>query len=140
MRTRVRKLTDDEVRAMRADLVARMKSLQRGYETSEGIERDRHLLGALVLCNTLHRLPLWLYKALRDQQVARVEQQPNIHWKRWWMVTGAYEEGLREGRPRWSLRKAAKEISEATGCSFFTIWNSYKAVAAIIKNMKVGPK
>ena len=93
-----------------------------------------------MLCHTLHPLPLWLYEALRDQQVARVDQQPDIHWKRWWMVTGAYEAGLLDGRPRWSLRKAAKEVSEAKNCSFFTIWNSYKAVAAIIKNMKVGPK
>ena len=140
MSTRVRKLTDDEVRAMRADLVARMKALQRGYETSEGFERDRHLLGALVLCNTLHPLPLWLYQALRDQQAARPQWQPNIHWKRWSMVTGAFEEGLLEGRRPWSLRKAANEVSKAIDCPFFTIWNSYKAVAAIIKKMKVGPK
>jgi hypothetical protein len=118
--------------------------IKRTYETSTGIERDRQLLGALILCDTIHPLPLWLYRALRDQLIDRIKWQPDNHWKRYWMVTGRLEEARLEAqhknKKKPSLRQAARDVSEELDRPFLTIWNSYKKIKATIDKMNVGPK
>jgi hypothetical protein len=114
-----------------------LAGLQRTYETSEGVERQRHLLAALVLCSTRYPLPQWAYEALRDQLIPLAKLQPGPHWRRYRMVIRAYEKAQLKGQPI-SKRKAAKEVSKALDQPFATIWNSYKAIMAIIKN--TGPK
>jgi hypothetical protein len=142
---RTRKLTDDEVRALQADIVARLEGLQHAYETSTGVDRDRHLLAAFVQWDTVHPLPTWLYDALIDQLKARIPQrQPSMPWRDWWRVTGAHEEARRKGQPI-SLREAARKVSqriygkepEKYGGK---VWKNYKTVAAQIKKMKLGVK
>src|SRR5271169_3959832 len=96
MSTRVRKLTNDEARAVHSDVgvraspeynAAKMAALKKAYETSTDIERYRHLLGALQLCKTMHPLPTWVYEGLQKLLIARLPA-PNKIWVRWMVVFG----------------------------------------------------
>jgi hypothetical protein len=94
--------------AVRKDRAARMVGLQRAYETSSGAERDRHLLGALVLCGTLDPLPDWVYKALFDLLKDRLPQEPGLHWVRWMAILEAKRSvSIVRGRKRKTTWKAA---------------------------------
>jgi hypothetical protein len=75
-------LTVGELQALRDDFITRVAAIKRAYETSTGIERDRQLLSALVMCGTT--LPLWVYDALLDQQKARLQEHDN------WLLTGEH--------------------------------------------------
>jgi hypothetical protein len=81
---------------------AMLDEARRAWETApDDVERARHQLSALALCSPLtpgtdYRVPQWLYKALCDQQAARLRQvEPDMHWLRWMMVW----EGKRQKRP-----------------------------------------
>lgn len=140
----VRMLPDD----IGADIDARLAGLQQAYEAADGVERERHLLGALVQWDTLHPMPTWLYDALLDRQKARIHQrQPSMPWRDWWMVTGAHEEARRKGRPI-SLREAARQVSQVVYRKDpdnrekwgGKVWKNYKKVVAEIRRMKLGAK
>jgi hypothetical protein len=102
---RVRKLTVAEVQALQADVVRRMAGLKRAYEASMGIERDRQLLGALILCGTFRPLPVWVYQALFDQQKAALYEHDQ------WLMTGQHvpRVGLQKPDRQWLRWLVAEE-------------------------------
>ncbi len=132
-----RALTDDEVRV---DIAAKLEAMHAAWAASEGIERRRQLTSALIMCGPFRPLPDWLYKALLDQQMAALQQwQPDIHWQRYWMVTGAYEAAQLNGQAI-SLRQAARKVSKVLDRPFDTIWNSYKKIMGEIGKVQLGSK
>jgi hypothetical protein len=110
----VRPLTDDEARALQAEFDIQMKAFRQAYETSTGIERHRNLLAALAVCGPLervkdsdHRVPKWLYEALREQEAALLRQvEPGIHWIRWAMVReGKQQKRQVQVRGKWQEKE-----------------------------------
>lgn len=89
-----RALTDDEARV---DIAAKLEAMHAAWATSSGVERDRQLTSALIMCGPFRPLPDWLYQALLDQQMARLQEHDN------WLLTGKHEpsKGLEKPDPDW---------------------------------------
>ncbi len=138
-----RNLTDDEVQALRTEVDARMAAIELAYETSTGIERDRQLLSALVLCGTRRTLPAWLFWALLDQYKGRLlehdkwlfsgerpklkQQKPDREGLRWLMVIEARRNGFKGGA---AYDEAAKRVegtlAEGTGRSMKSSYLNFR--------------
>jgi hypothetical protein len=88
---RKRALTEAQIRAWRTDIDAKLAALQRAYEKETNpVERDRILMGAVVLCP----MPDWLRKGLIERLAGGLPQQPDLHWGRWLLVREAHNKGL----------------------------------------------
>jgi hypothetical protein len=79
-------------RAQRLPHAIALEAMDKTYQAASGVERDRQLLGALILCGTSRPLPIWLFVALRDRLTAGMPQEPGLHLGRWIAVTEAKRE------------------------------------------------
>ena len=132
---RVRKLTDDELRAWRADIAARMTALEQKWDKSG--HTDLHaLVGGLTFCQT--QVPPWVFagvlKSLKRLH-KQLPQQPSRDWGRYQLVLEGRQRRDARGRPL-SWRKAyeyASEQARAIGKPFAGGWRTMKESYQIIK-------
>ena len=131
---RVADLTDEEKRTRKEawverawverglDIAIRLEAMGLAWEGSKSEdERIRHLLGALVLCDSFRPLPDWASVALCKLLAARLPREPGMHEGRWMLV----KEGRRQGL---TWEKAYEHASDRVGGSADVAKKSYQLV------------
>jgi hypothetical protein len=100
-----RKLTKDEARKFQSNIEVILAAMGKTWaQSSDGDERDRQVLGALIMCGTIWPLPDWLYKALVEPLRDRLQRvKPSARFVRWQLMRYAldYEPCKWEEAPEW---------------------------------------
>jgi hypothetical protein len=118
------------------DIGVRMDEMERAWEKSNHTDLYT-LLGALVF--SAHLLPAWLFKGLRDQLKASLQQQQQadrslIHWVRWFFALQAHREGLPWEGNKGAYQAASKQLADTPfEGARSTVKKSYLAVQRIRK-------
>ena len=122
LKVRVKRITNEAWIKRGLDIAIRLEAMGRAWESSKSEdERNRHLLGALVLCDSFRPLPNWVSAALYKLLTARLPREPGMHEGRWLLVIEAIRQGL-------TWENAYKYASDRVGGSAAVAKKSYQKI------------